>query len=150
MHFKINNTLPSFFFEKKVQYMLLSVEWIFLLSVLWTKYLETDVRTTRHSFAVVYYFSRLLLQTFKLSYLHMINTFITFKYKFTYCINDISDGENLLFLTSTTSPLRVICNFWKYTLLWQTIKVVMNYMYFYIFQWLCLCEHYVTVSYFKN
>lgn len=59
--------------------MLLSVEWIFLLSVLWTKYLETDVRTTRHSFAVVYYFSRLLLQTFKLSYLHMINTFITIK-----------------------------------------------------------------------
>lgn len=79
MHFKINNTLPSFFFEKKVQYMLLSVEWIFLLSVLWTKYLETDVRTTRHSFAVVYYFSRLLLQTLKLSYLHMINTFITIK-----------------------------------------------------------------------
>lgn len=77
MHFKINNALPSvfFFFEKKVQYMLLSVEWIFLLSVLWTKYLETDVRTIRHSFAVVYYFSRLLLQ----SYLHMINTFITIK-----------------------------------------------------------------------
>lgn len=97
--------------------MLLSVEWIFLLSVLWTKYLETDVRTTRHSFAVVYYFSRLFLQTFKLSYLHLINTFIKikkkknlFKYKFTYCIIGISDGENLLFLTSTTSPLRAICN----------------------------------------
>lgn len=61
--------------------MLLSVEWIFLLSVLWTKYLETDVRTTRHSFAVVYYFSRLFLQTFKLSYLHLINTFIKIKKK---------------------------------------------------------------------
>lgn len=80
--------------------MLLSVEWIFLSSVLWTKYLETDVRTIRHSFAVVYYFSRLLLQTFKLSYLHMLNTFITIKKtnsKFTYCINGISDGKNLLF-----------------------------------------------------
>lgn len=116
MHFKINNTLPSFFFEKKVQYMLLSVEWIFLLSVLWTKYLETDVRTTRHSFAVDYYFSRLLLQTFKLSYLHMINTFITIKKTNSNTSLHIelmvsAMGKTYFFLTSTTSPLRVICNF---------------------------------------
>lgn len=96
--------------------MLLSVEWIFLLSVLWTKYLETDVRTTRHSFAVVYYFSRLLLQTFKLSYLHMINTFITIKKTNSNTSLHIelmvsAMGKTYFFLASTTSPLRVICNF---------------------------------------
>lgn len=118
MHFKINNALQSFFLFfclKKVQYMLLSVEWIFLSSVLWTKYLETDVRTIRHSFAVVYYFSRLLLQTFKLSYLHMLNTFITIKKTNSNTSLHIAlmvsaMGKTYFFLTSTTSPLRAICN----------------------------------------
>lgn len=99
-----------FFFEKKVQYMLLSVEWIFLLSVLWTKYLAI-----RHSVAVVYYFSRLLLQTFKLSYLHMINTFITIKKTNSNTSLHIAlmvsaMGKTYFFFTSTTSPLRAICN----------------------------------------